>query len=192
MRTLLAAIALALAVAGCGDDEEERVEGTGYSYSVPSGWDDVSDEAEDEPRLEFAGVRPDSLVVGEREDGFTTNVNVIRETGLPAAMTAQDYARINIAGLRDPVAAGFPQELVDVVEELRPTEISETRASELGGEDAVAWGYLGRQDEHIVRIRQVSAVLDRSGYTVTLTATRERFQDELGALDEVVDSWRWD
>jgi hypothetical protein len=192
MRTLLAAIAVALAVAGCGDDEEERVEGTGYSYAVPSGWDDVSDEAEDEPSLEFAGVRPDSLVVGEREDGFTTNVNVIREPGLPAAMTARQYARISIAGLRDPVAVGFPQELVDVVEELQPTEISETRPAELGGKEAVAWGYLGRQGERTVRIRQVATVLDRSGYTVTLTATRERFQDELGALDEVADSWRWD
>lgn len=195
MRTLgglLAAAALALlsAAVGCGDDEEEPVDGTGYSYAVPEGWDDVSEEAEEE--VELAGFRPDSAVIGDREDGFASNVNVIVERGVPAGVTAQDYAEVSIAGLRDPVAAGFPPDLVEVIEQLRPRQISETRDAELGGEDAVAWDYTSSREQHVLRVLQVATVMDGSGYTVTLSVPRERLEDERGALDEVVESWRWD
>jgi hypothetical protein len=40
-----------------------------------------------------------------------------------------------------------------------------------------------------VRVRQVAAVMDRSGYTVTLTVLPERFDEGADALDEVLESW---
>jgi hypothetical protein len=181
-----------LALAGCGGDEQEPVEGTGYSYSVPDGWDDVSDEAERQAGLEVAGIRPDSLVAGEREDGFAPNVNVIRESGLPPGVSAPDYAEASIAGLRDPAGAGFPPELVETIERLQPRQISATRDAELGGEEAVAWDYTSSQNGRVMRIRQLAALMDGSAYTLTLTVPQERFEDEAGALDEVVESWQWD
>jgi hypothetical protein len=190
MRTLLAAIALALAAAGCGDGED-RVEGSGYSYQVPEGWEDVSDEAEDEPSLEFGGLRPDSLVVGEREEGLAPNVAVVRESGVPPGVAAREYVEASIAGLRDPVAAGLPPDLVEVIEEMRPRQISRTRTLDLAGEEAVELELTESKDGRVLRVRQVVAVRGGSGYSVALTAARERFEDELGALDEVVESWRW-
>jgi hypothetical protein len=188
---LLAAACLVLAGA-CGDDEEERVAGEGYSYAVPDGWQDVSDEAEDEPGLEIAGIGPDTLVIAEREDGFSTNVNVILEAGLPGGITPARYADITISGLRDPAAAGFPPELVETIERLRPREISEPEDAALGDEQAFAWEYTSTQNGRDLRIRQVATVVDDTGYTVTLTVLPEHRDDGLDALEQVTDSWRFE
>jgi hypothetical protein len=190
-RSLLALLALAaLAAAGCGGDDEDPVDGSGYTYSVPDGWEDVSDQAEDE--IDVGGFRPDTLVVGEREDDFATNVNVIREGGVPERVTAAQYGEVSLAGLRDPVAAGLPPELAEVIESLHPRQISGLRDAELDGEEAVAWDYRSSQDGRSLRVRQVAAVMDGAGYTVTLTVLPERFEDGTVALDEVVESWEWE
>jgi hypothetical protein len=185
---LLAAAALALA--GCGgDDDEDRVDGTGYTYAVPEGWADASGRAEEE--IEIGGFRPDTLVLGESEDDFATNVNVIREAGIPRGVTAAQYAEVSLAGLRDPLAAGFPPEVAETLEELNPRQISDPRDAELDGEEAAAWGYTSTQDGRDVRVRQVATVMDGAGYTVTLTALPDRFDEAIASFDEMVDSWRW-
>jgi hypothetical protein len=199
MRTLgglLAVLCLALATAasGCGgeDEDEDRVEGDGYSYAVPDGWRDVSDRAEDEPGLEVAGIGPDTLVIGERKDDFATNVNVILEPGLPDELTSAEYGDITIAGLRDPAGAGFPPELVETIESIKPTDLSEPRDAELGDERAVAWDYTSLREGRPIEIRQVAAVVDETGFTVTLTVLPEHREEGLDALDEVTGSWRFE
>lgn len=194
-RRLLALLALAvLAVAGCGggDDDQEPVQGTGYTYSVPDGWEDVSDRAEDEPGLELGGIRPDSIVVAEPEDDFATNVNVVRQGGLPAGVTAAQYAEANLAGLRNPTAAGLPPEIIESLKSLNPRDISERRDLELDGEEAFEWGYRATQGGRTMRLRQVATVVDEAGYTVTLTALPDGFEEGTEALDEVVESWAWE
>ena len=190
-RSLAPLLALAaVAFAGCGSDEDP-VEGAGYTYSVPDGWEDVSNDADDE--IDIAGLRPDSLVVGEREDGFAPDVNVIREGGLPQGVTTAQYAEVSLAGLQDPERAGLPPELIDIVGRLNPHDFSETRDSELGGEEAVVWEFSGKsRDGGDTRVRQVTAVKDGSAYTVTLTVRPDRFEEETDALDEVVESWEWE
>ena len=192
IRSLVALLAVvALALAGCsGDEDAEPVEGTGYTYSVPDGWEDFSEPAEEE--IEIGGFRPDTLVVGEREDGFATNVNVIREAGLPSGVTAAQYADASLAGLRDPVGAGMPPEVAQAIEDGNLRQISEPRDAELDGEEAFAWDYRGTQDGRDVRVQQVAAVMDGAGHTLTLTALPDRFDEGREALDEVVDSWSWE
>jgi hypothetical protein len=191
IRSLAALLALA-ALAGCGgdDDNEDPVDGSGYTYSVPDGWEDASNRAAEE--IEIGGFRPDTLVIGESEDDFATNVNVIREDGVPRAVTAAQYAEVSLAGLRDPVAAGLPPEVARTVEELNPRQISEPRDAELGGEEAASWDYTSTQDGRDVRVRQVATVMAGAGYTVTLTTLQDRFDEANDALDEVVESWDWD
>jgi hypothetical protein len=190
-RSLALLLALAaLAAAGCGGGDEP-VEGEGYTYSVPDGWEDESDDAGDE--IDIAGMGPDSLVMGEVEDGFAPDVNVIREGRLPSGVTIDQYAEVSLAGLQDPAAAGLPQELVDIVDQLDPHDFSEPRDSELDGEEAVVWDFSGKsRDGGPTRVRQVTAVHDDYAYTLTLTVRPERFDEETGALDEVIDSWEWE
>jgi hypothetical protein len=183
---------VALAAFGCGGDDGDRVEGTGYSYSVPDGWEDVSDRAEEEIGGRLGGLTTDSVVVGEREDDFATNVNVIREAGVPERVTARQYAEVSIATLRNPRAAGFPPDVAEAIESVRPTQITDPRDAELDGEQAFEWDYRSTQRGRRLRVRQVAAVMGGAGYTVTLTALPDALEEGNEALDEVVETWSWE
>jgi hypothetical protein len=176
-----------LALAGCGGEQQDQVEGTGYVYAVPDGW-----EEEDGDDLEVGPFRPDSLVVGGSGDGFATNVNVIREPGVPSRVTAGQYAEVSLAGLRDPARVGFPPEVVEMIENVNPRGITEPRDTELDGEEAVEWQYRSTQDGRNLRVRQMAAVMGGAGYTVTLTVLPDGFEEGSEALDEVVESWSWE
>jgi hypothetical protein len=191
-RSALALPLLALAAFGCGGEDEDPVEGTGYTYSVPDGWEDVSDRSEEELGGQLGGLTPDSVVVGESEDDFATNVNVIREGGVPTRVTAEQYAEVSLAALRDPAAAGFPPQVAEAIERLRPTQITELRDAELDGERAFAWDYRSSQEGRRLRVRQMATVMGGAGYTVTLTALPDGFEEGNDALDEVVESWSWE
>jgi hypothetical protein len=176
-----------LALAGCGGEDREQVEGTGYVYGVPDGW-----EEQDADDLEVGPFRPDSLVVGDTEDRFATNVNVLREPRVPREVTAAQYAEVSLAGLRDPAAAGYPPQVADMIESLNPRGITRPRDAELDGERAVEWEYRSTQDGRDLRVRQVAAVTGGAGYIVTLTVLPDGFEEGSEALDEVVGSWRWE
>jgi hypothetical protein len=192
IRSLLAAVLAlaALAASGCGGEDEDPVEGTGYTYSVPDGWEDASDSQAAEEAPEVIGVRFDSLVNGEAEDGFAVNVNVLRER-VPGGITASEYAELNIATLRDPSAAGYPPELAERIEELDVRGLSRPRELELGGTGAMTWDYSTTQGGRDMRQRQMVVVRDGAGFTITLTALPSQFEDGAEALGEVVESWSW-
>jgi hypothetical protein len=187
---LLAATCIATAFGACG--EADRVDGQGYSYAVPDGWDDVSDEAQDQDELQIAGIRPDSFVIGDRDEGFSVNVNVIHEPGLPQGVSAAEYAEVSLAALRDPEAAGFPPDAVETLKRLQPRQLSQPTETKLGGRKAVTWKYASSQNGRELRHEQVAAVMDGAGYTVTLSALPGQLEDGEDALGEVVDSWEWD
>jgi hypothetical protein len=180
----------ALATAGCGGEDEDPVEGTGYTYSVPDGWEDASDSEAADEAPKVIGVRFDSVVNGEAEDGFAVNVNVLRER-VPGGITASEYAELNIATLRNPSAAGYPPELAERIEELDVSGLSRPRELELDGAGAMAWDYGTTQGGRDLRQRQMAVVRDGAGYTITLTALPSQFEDGTEALDEVVESWSW-
>jgi hypothetical protein len=188
---LAALLALAaLVAAGCGGEDEDPVDGTGYTYSVPDGWEDASDSEAADEAPKVIGVQFDSLVNGEAEDGFAVNVNVLRER-VPGGMTASEYAELNIATLRDPSAAGYPPELAERIEELDVRGLNRPRELELDGAGAMTWDYGTTQGGRDLRQRQMAVVTDGAGYTITLTALPSQFEDGAAALDEVVESWSW-
>jgi hypothetical protein len=188
-RLVVLLVLAAAALAGCSDEPAE-IDGSGYTFALPDGWEDGADEIsnlEDE-----TGVLADSVAFGEREDDFTTNVNVIRQGGVPPGMTARQYARICIAQLRNPAAAGAPQDLIAMLENAAPSDIDGPRPTELGGEDAATWQYDSKQGGGTTRVRQLAAVKDGAAYTVTVTALPQTFDDGAAALDEIVESWEWE
>jgi hypothetical protein len=190
-RRLAALLALcALAAAGCGGDDGDSVEGNGYSYSVPEGWEDAADSEAADEASEVIGMRFDSLVNGETADDFAVNVNVLRER-VPGGITGPEYADLNIAALRDPSAAGYPPELAERIEELDVRGLSRPRELELDGAGAMTWDYGTTQGGRDLRQRQIVVVRDGAGYTITLTALPSQFEDGTEALDEVVESWSW-
>jgi hypothetical protein len=191
IRSLVAGLAAALLALGGCSDEEDRVEGSGYTYAVPDGWEDASDEASDID-LDIPRVLVDSAVIGERQDDFTTNVNVVREGGVPAGVTSRQYGEVSIANLRDPAAAGYPPEVVEQLEEIDLDSIESLPGTDLDGREAVAWEYRDESAGDVTQVRQVAAVSEGVAYTVTLTAVPDDFENGTGALDEVVESWAWE
>ena len=151
-----------------------------------------TDEAEDIPELELAGFRPDTLATAERFDGFYTNVNVIREAGLPDGFTAERYAGISIAALRDPASSGFPQEVIDAIERQHVRALSDLGSTELAGEQAAALEYASMRNGRALRVRQLVALRSNVAYSLTYTAAKGRFEEDLPGFEEIVESWRWE
>lgn len=194
IRSLLVPLAaVALALGGCSDEEEDRIDGNGYTYAVPDGWQDASDEASDID-LDVQRVLVDSAVIGDRQDDFTTNVNVVREEGLPPGVTARQYAEVSLANIRNPAAAGFPPEVVQELEDVDPESVQSLPGTELAGRAAASWEYRDRSRSGgaETQVRQVAAVRDGTAYIVTLTAVPDAFEDGTAGLDEVVDTWEWE
>jgi hypothetical protein len=184
------ALAGCLAIGACGSDDADRektVAGKGYDFTAPKGWSDRSDA--DSEDLEFAGFRPDTLVVADEAENFRANVNVVREGSIPEHVDADDYARLARETLKDPTRLGG--EAGEELAKLKPREFSEPRDTELDGEEAVSQSYTSERDDKLVRLRQVLAIRDGVAFTVTYTALRDRFREDLPDFDRMVDSWRW-
>jgi hypothetical protein len=184
-------VLLALGGSGCGGEESATVSGDGYSYDVPEGWADRTEESLDIPEVELAGFRPDTVVVGERHDGFSSNVNVVREPGIPEDFTAARYAQVAIGTLRDPASSGFPPEVVERIESMEIRDLTELGKPPLGGERGAAWEYASTREGRPLRARQLAAVRGNSAYTLTYTASPEGFEEGLPGFEKVIESWRW-
>ena len=185
MRRLLATMMLlaALTAGGCGGDDaaperggppqQGAVEGTGYSFTPPDGWEDAAE------LFEGSAIRVDTAYAeSEPRAGFASSVNVIRETPpkldpdrfdeFAAAMTLQVEPQATDAGLSP-------------IDEL-----------ELDGAPARTWMFERRVVERPrVRQQQVVAIHDEALYTITWTARNAAFERSRADLEAMLDSWRW-
>ena len=179
---LLAALAL---LAGCGDDDGDKgkvVKGDGYEVTVPEGWDDQSSKRE---QLEVGGFTPDLVLTGEREDGFTTNVNVVLTEGVERSLDAQTRAERELLERGGPVGD-------DV--ELQPAEnLTETEDITLGDRPARAYEFELDlpQGDRSAQLRQLIAIHEGTGYAITLTANPDRFDEDRDDFEAILESWRW-
>ena len=113
-----------LALAGCGGEEQDQVEGTGYVFAVPDGW-----EEEDGEDIEVGTFRPDSLVVGEQRGRLRHQRERDPRGRRPRTVTAAQYAEGSLAGLRDPAGVGFPPEVAEMIENAEPEGDHASRAT---------------------------------------------------------------
>jgi hypothetical protein len=176
-----ALLAALLLVPGCGgDDAGKVVKGSGYEVTVPAGWEDKADRRED---VEFEGFTPDVLLVGDREDGFTTNVNILRNPSAGYSLDRQVRAERDLLEVgRLPGSDAEPRP----AEELGPVE-----RIELGGEPARAYDFRLEQEDKQLDLRQVVAIHDKAVYAITLTTGPDRRDDEIDSFEAILDSWRW-
>jgi hypothetical protein len=169
--------------AGCGDDNGDGgkvVEGTRYELTVPDGWNDQSERADD---AEFAGFRPEVILTGEREEGFQPNLNVIHESSLAPDVDLDSYLETTRSQLEGGSVPG-----ADLG---RDVEVGEPAPARLGGERALTFDHSRSVEDKRLKVRQLIALRGGGAYVLTYTALEDRFEDDLGRFESAVDSWRW-
>ena len=146
----------------------DSIVGDGYTYAIPEGWEDVSDEPE--------SAEADSAVrISDAGATFGTNVNVI----VSASQGADD-----IESLRDPAKAELESQFgveVESVEDLtidEETAIGQTASVVQQGETLVFTQFFALHADHI--------------YAVTLTALEGDTDNGAAALQSILSSWTWD
>ena len=185
MRRLSALLLASLALVACNADEPQEVSGTGYGYELPEGWENASGESE----FEAGGFNSDSVVHAEPEEGFATNLNVIRETSLAPDLRVDAYSRAGLRLLRRPgLLSG---ELREIFEDIGAHDFSDTGTLRLDGEEARFTDYSSNQGGRALRIRSVSAIRRGTAYNISFAALRTHFEKDLDALRHVVRSWEW-
>ena len=194
---LIACLAAAL-LTGCGDDEPETIDGDGYTFEAPEGWEDVTGDSEEiadliggaggDAAAAAAGAYDVAAVSDESNDDFRTNFNVGLQEDLPPDYDSLEFAEQNIAVFKNP----------DQVEGLLPDEIDvdfvgdEPRRTTLGGETAYEVQYGLTTEEASVEALQVFIVHDDTAYVGTYTADAEAFDADDEDLRHILDTWEWD
>jgi hypothetical protein len=189
VRRLLTLIACAgLLLAGCGSEETETVEGQGYRFELPDG-SPLPERLFSDVELNFIGFSPDTVVTGKRTEGFSTNLNVIRQGSIDPKVSARQVAEAGIKVLRNPRLLG--REASEALGSAGARDVSALDNTTLDGEDAVRYSYTASRGGQLLRLRQVIAVRDGAAYTITFTALRDRFAEEASDLEPILSSWRW-
>ena len=199
-RSCLLLIALLTAspfIAGCGEDEPEPIDGDGYTFEAPEGWEDVTGDSEEIADLiggaggdaaAAAGAYDVAVVSDETSNDFRTNFNVGLQEDVPPGYDAQRFAEQNVAVFENP----------DQVEGILPDGIEvdyvgdEPRRTTLGGEPAYEVTYGLTTPEAEIEALQVYAVHDGTAYVGTYTADPEVFDPRAEDLREILDTWEWD
>ena len=182
---LIALLAAAALAAGCGSDEPEPIDGDGYSFEAPEGWEDVTGDSEEiadliggaggDAAAAAAGAYDVAVVSDETSDDFRTNFNVGLQEDLPPGYDSLQFAEQNIAVFENP----------DQVEGLLPegsmstSSTIEPRRTTLGGETAYEVYYGLTTDEAEVEALQVFVVHDGTAYVGTYTAHPDVFDPDV-------------
>lgn len=116
------------------------------------------------------------LAAGPRRGGFTTNINVVRDSS---------------AGVTDinAIVRAELSELKRVLPQVRP--LSSPQPVTVGGEPARSVDYLYGSTTPALRLRQVMVAHRGWTYVVTYTAPATTFTADLPALAKVISSWHW-
>lgn len=149
----------------------DSIDGDGYTYAIPDGWEDVSDDP--------ASAQADSAVrVSDPTAAFGTNVNVIVGASQCVSAgedieTGRDCFKQEIEGLVDsPV-----EELSDITID-GETAIGQTASTEQQGETLVFTQYFAAHEDNV--------------FVVTLTAPQSEADAGASALDSIISSWAWE
>jgi hypothetical protein len=175
-RVLLASAAacIVLGLVGCnggdGGGRSNEISGTGYSVGMPDGWHDRTEEARS------GAINFDLFLAGEREGGFITSVNVIREAppGVPDDV--------------DELVETFTRQL-GVLGETPPQPLPKR---EIDGEPARGNTVEVQGPQARYTVVQYFTIHDDAVYTVTLGAHETALSEARADFSDLLDSWRWE
>lgn len=146
----------------------DTIDGDGYTYAIPEGWEDVGEEA--------ATAQADSAVRVTDAGGFGTNINVIVA---PAPPGGDD-----IESLREQ----FQQQIEGMVD----TKVEALENITVDGETAIGQTASADQQGQTLIFTQYFVPHDGNLYAITLTAPEDNAEEGRAALDSVVSSWAWE
>jgi len=146
----------------------DKAEGEGFSFTVPEGWRDITDEIPGfSPEVAYAAPEP--------QDGFTTNINVLKEPGFSGRSTEE----VVEATAEQLGTMGFQE-----VQQLDPFTLDDKK---IGVISATA-----SQNSVTYRTRQYFVGGDDKGWVVTFSFPASSTPDEQKKLAEsVMTTWDW-
>jgi len=148
--------------------EGETIDGEGYTYAIPEGWEDISEEPE--------AAAADSFVrVSDASQGFGTNINVI---------VSPSGGATDIEAARE----SFKQGLETVAD----SPVEQVENISIDGETAIGHTATADQQGRTLVFTQYATLHEESLYIVTLTAPEDDAEDGRAALDTVLTSWAWE
>jgi DcrB len=147
------------------------VRGTGYRFSLPTGWRDATSEVK-----KTYSEQVDLAVSGTTTGGIASNLNVVIQPSQGA--TADEIVAATLTQL--------DQASEDLLVAGRPEHLS------LAGAPALAHEYTFRVGRNSVRGRQVICLRDDSFYAVTFLAHSDAFSTDRAAFDQIISSWAWE
>lgn len=152
--------------------DANAVVGAGYTYQLPGGWSDVTDDA---GGLGADGAIDTVAAWGSRFQGARANF-IVTTTTAGSATTPQELQKTWRASLRKELG-------------VRPEVIPSITVD---GQEAVGLRF-ERMNENDVLIVQIAylAVNDGRAYTLGLSTTPDQESASQVAMDAVVDSWTW-
>lgn len=151
---------------------EGDIVGKGYHYSLPDGWQDISDgsEVSAQPSLDTGSANGPSI------QGATANLLV--ETGAAGGLSSEQ--------LHDQLKSTYESQF-DV-------EVEELAARDVGGE-SMSVLTLTRPNpiDDSIEVKQVSYVAVREDTGFVITASRvTSASDSEAEIEQILDSWAWD
>ncbi len=147
----------------------DSIDGEGYAYAIPDGWEDVSDDP--------ASADADSAVRVTDSGGgsFGTNVNVI---------VSPSGGISDVGPLRDQ----FKQQIEGLVD----SEVESVEDTTIDGETAIGQTAAAKQDGQKLVFTQYFAIHEDGIYAVTLTAPASQADAGAAALGSIISSWSWE
>jgi hypothetical protein len=136
-----------------------------FSVALPDGWSDATDKA-----ASFGAV---TAYLGPANNGFATNVNVVRQQ--IGSVTVTQYANGTMQGVRS----------------IGATSITDPSPRTIDGSDALEYSFTDKQAGRTLKQRQTVVVHDEVGYVITYTALPAAYDTSRPDADALIDSWQW-
>lgn len=158
-----------------GDDDDDSsngtsgatIEGDGYSYDIPEGWQDASEDG-------ASGVIDTMIQVEEPEDGFATNmlVEVHPSQGATDVQALKSTWESNVGGAVD----GTPEDIEDTTIDSEDA-VGLRVESNQNGKDVVQFAYLVISGDKL--------------YSIAMSAGANGEDAASDTFQQILDSWSW-
>ena len=158
---------------GAQETAAKQVQTEDFSFGAPKDWQDITERARSDSSV---GSRVVTALARTRDDG----------TGSSIVVTAGANETGN-----EPSIAALGAALKSRTESEGATKVSDPKPLNLADGDAVAVDYEGQLRGAPIAGRRVLTIHGDKAYVLVMEGSKDRFEGDLAAFDEVLASWNW-